>query len=184
MPILGIIASSKLTAVPNSYESIQTVTVGGGGAANIEFTSIPATYTHLQIRGISRSDSGGLNQLYFTFNSDTGNNYANHILYGDGATAVATKVQPAARMSLGMHTGSSISASIFGTCIVDILDYATANKNRVARSLSGADANGSGYVWYTSGLWVNTNAVTSIKIVPENGNFVQYSSFALYGIKS
>jgi hypothetical protein len=169
--------------IPNSYESIATTTVGSGGAANVEFTSIPSTYTHLQIRGISRSDSAGLNQLYFTFNSDTGSNYANHILYGDGSTAVATKVQPASRMSLGMHAGSSISANIFGVCVVDILDYATANKNRVARSLPGTDANGSGYVWYSSGLWVNTNAVTSIKIVPENGNFVQYSSFALYGIK-
>jgi hypothetical protein len=33
MPILGIIASSRLAAVPNSYESIATVTVGSGGAA-------------------------------------------------------------------------------------------------------------------------------------------------------
>jgi hypothetical protein len=47
--ILGIIASSKLSAV-GDYESIATVTVGSGGAANVEFTSIPATYTHLQLR--------------------------------------------------------------------------------------------------------------------------------------
>jgi hypothetical protein len=31
----------------NTYEAIATVTVGSGGAANIEFTSIPGTYTDL-----------------------------------------------------------------------------------------------------------------------------------------
>jgi hypothetical protein len=30
-----------------TYEIIASVTVGSGGAANIEFTSIPATYTDL-----------------------------------------------------------------------------------------------------------------------------------------
>jgi hypothetical protein len=39
--ILGIIASSKLSAV-GDYESIATVTVGSGGSATVEFTSIPA----------------------------------------------------------------------------------------------------------------------------------------------
>jgi hypothetical protein len=56
MPILGIIASAITgNLVTTSYESIATVTVGGGGAATVAFTSIPATYTHLQIRGIGRS---------------------------------------------------------------------------------------------------------------------------------
>jgi hypothetical protein len=50
--ILGIIASSRLAAV-GDYESIATVSVGGGGAADVEFTSIPGTYTHLQIRALS-----------------------------------------------------------------------------------------------------------------------------------
>ena len=56
MPILGIIASSisgNLDA--NDFESIATVSVGSGGAANVEFTSIPATFTHLQIRAILKT---------------------------------------------------------------------------------------------------------------------------------
>jgi hypothetical protein len=54
MPILGIIASSKLT-VSNSYESIATTTVGSGGSATVTFSSIPATYKHLQVRTLIRS---------------------------------------------------------------------------------------------------------------------------------
>jgi hypothetical protein len=32
-----------------TYKLIETVTVGSGGAANIEFTSIPQTYTDLKL---------------------------------------------------------------------------------------------------------------------------------------
>jgi hypothetical protein len=54
MPILGIIASAITgNLVTTSYESIATVTVGGGGSARCYFSSIPATYTHLQIRSIA-----------------------------------------------------------------------------------------------------------------------------------
>jgi hypothetical protein len=52
----------------NTYEAIATVEVGSGGAANIEFTSIPATYTDLaiafSIRGTLNTGSG---VTYFQF---------------------------------------------------------------------------------------------------------------------
>jgi hypothetical protein len=34
----------------NTYEAIATVEVGSGGTANIEFTSIPATFTDLIVK--------------------------------------------------------------------------------------------------------------------------------------
>jgi hypothetical protein len=39
-----------------TYEIIASVTVGSGGAANIEFTSIPATYTDLVVLFSARTD--------------------------------------------------------------------------------------------------------------------------------
>jgi hypothetical protein len=56
------------------------------------------------------------------------------------------------------------------------------NKHKTVRGLAGWDANGSGYGGISSGVWRNTNAVTSINLVP-SGNFMQYTQFALYGIK-
>ena len=48
-------ASSSLTlASVGSYFLIQRVTVGGGGSSYVEFTNIPQTYTHLQVRGITQ----------------------------------------------------------------------------------------------------------------------------------
>ena len=56
--ILGTIASSF--EVAGDFESISTVSVGSGGAANVEFTSIPATYTHLQIRSLAQTNRSSI----------------------------------------------------------------------------------------------------------------------------
>jgi hypothetical protein len=186
MPILGIIASSTLVAA-GDFESIATVSVGGGGAANVEFTSIPATFTHLQIRGIARSNrSANLDTLQVRFNSDTGNNYARHYLFADGASVSAGADTSTSFANVGLLTGANASASIFGANVIDILDYANTNKYKTIRCLGGEDENGSGNLQFASGLWQNTNAITSITLICQAGvaSFRQYSSFALYGIRS
>ena len=87
MPILGIIASSITGSTLTSYESISTVTVGGGGSASVSFTSIPATYTHLQVRAIVRTTSASNPNLAYKLNNDTSNsNYRYHQIIGTGAT--------------------------------------------------------------------------------------------------
>jgi hypothetical protein len=35
----------------------------------------------------------------------------------------------------------------------------------------------------SSGVWINTTAVNAVTVIPYGGNFAEYSSFALYGIK-
>jgi len=178
---------------PSSYESIATVTVGAGGAANIEFTSIPSTYTHLQIRGIARANRAtyGADTIRLTVNSDTGANYAFHNLRGDGSSAAAGADPNSSyiRFLDSVGTNNGPGAGNVGISICDILDYANTNKFKTLRVLCGVDTNGTvagfgGVVGITSGLWRNTNAITSIKLVVETGiNFLQYSQFALYGIK-
>ena len=183
-PILGIWASQNYSrySITGSYESIATAS-GTGSSGTISFTSIPATYKHLQVRLLSRSDSAGLNQVYIQFNSDTAGNYSNHLLLGDGSSASSSNTVNAVRMSISLQGGSSTAANIYGASVIDVLDYADTNKYKTLRGLGGADANGSGYVWYSSGNWRNTNAITSIQIIAENGNFTTASNFALYGIK-
>ena len=71
-----------------------------------------------------------------------------------------------------------------GHNLCDILDYKSTSKFKTTRSLGGFDNNGSGIVHFTSGLWRSTNAVSSIKLYPQQGGiFAQYTSIALYGIK-
>lgn len=167
-------------AAAGDFESIATVTVGSGGAADVQFTSIPSGFAHLQIRGLASVVSGG-DSLDMQLNGDTGNNYARHTIYGDGATAAAFAGSSIAFMRAGFI--GQFGSSKFGAFVVDILDYANTNKYKTMRSLSGGDNNGSGEVSLRSGLWQNTNAITSIKFYAA-GNLAQYSHFALYGIKS
>ncbi len=186
-PILGILASGNYPRVTNSYESIATVTVGAGGSAAAEFTSIPNTYKHLQIRILARS-----NRAVTTDNIklgvgngtiDTGANYAYHNLYGNGTSAAASGGSSETSGYLDSISGSSIGASIFGVIVIDFLDYANTNKYKTVRSLGGYDSNGGGFISLTSNLWMSTSAINRIKLTCRGTAFDQYSHFALYGIK-
>jgi hypothetical protein len=185
MPILGITASQNYPRITNSYESIATVLVGSGGSSFVEFTSIPSTYKHLQVRMLTRgSISATGTNVNVQFNSDTGNNYITHWLDGDGSTALGENSGTSTPLIyLGYGAGANASADVFGSSVWDILDYASTNKTTTCRSLCGFDNNGSGFAALISGLWTSTAAVTSLKISPNSGTFSQHSSFALYGIK-
>ena len=176
-------------ASTNSYESIQTVTVGSGGQSSISFTSIPSTYKHLQIRLIAQTNRSSATGDYITlrFNSDSGTNYNGHYLGGNGSTAVAG-VQGNANVMYVERITCSTQTNIFGAIVMDILDYGNTNKNKVARWLGGYDVNGDASttnMQFASGIWLNSaNAITSITLNTGVGtSFNQYSSFALYGIK-
>lgn len=184
-PILGIIASQNYPRVTNSYESIATVTIGSGGASTVTFSSIPSTYQHLQLRYTAKNDSGGgTSDTYNTvrFNGDSASNYAMHYLLGDGGGTYATAVTSQTNTWFGLSPyGASNPA--FGANIIDILDYANTNKNKTIRTLAGDDRNGAGSITLTSGLWMNTSAISSMVITATSFPFAEYSSFALYGIK-
>jgi hypothetical protein len=190
MRILGITGQRVL---PGSYESIASVTAGAGGLGSVSFTSIPSTYTHLQLRITGRSTNATANGITtgIRFNGDTGSNYSLHYLgaYQGAAAAVESNgiINTTQMYAIVLPAGGNAS-SIFGSGVVDILDYKNTNKNKTIRSISGYDINGStsgyNYINFYSGNWRSTSAVTSIDFVmAAGGNYAEYSSFALYGIK-
>jgi hypothetical protein len=160
--------------MPGSYESIATVPVGAGGQSSIIFTSIPATFQHLQIRLFSKNstDNGTVGMRY---NSDSGANYSYHDVYGSGASAGALSAANQTTL-FACLTGSTQAA----VSVIDILDYADTNKFKTNRCFIGVDYNGSGYSWLSSGNWRSTAAITSITL---NATFNQYTHAALYGVK-
>lgn len=183
-PILGIWASQNYPRVTNSYESIQTVTVGSGDASDITFSSIPSTYKHLQVRLIGRDTfyANSDTAWKITFNSDTGSNYSYHGLTGDGSSASASAGSSAAFIYIAGFPTDGATASTYGATVVDVLEYANTNIYKTVRALGGYDKNGGGFVALRSGNWRSTSAITSLTITPQTG-IKQYSQFALYGIK-
>ena len=186
--LLNIIAGTLSSGTPplslTGYNSIATVTVGSTPQSSITFSDIPQGYKHLQIRWIAREDTAGQGDAEFwgRFNGDSGANYKYHSIFGDGSTAYSAAGGNTFFAS-GRGVAASIASNIFGVSVMDILDYTNTNKNKVTRILSGWDANGSGYMFFYSGLWMNTNAVTSVTLLGDTGSFIQNSQFALYGIE-
>lgn len=173
--------------MPGSYESIQTVS-GNGSSSQLTFSSIPSTYSHLQIRVILRGVRAyGSEQLYIRVNGDGASNYTYHYIYGDGGGGSAAGSNVAGNVFLvGELPAANETANIYNGSVIDILDYTNTNKYKTMRSLSGYDNNGntgaqSAKAWFGSGLWLNTAAITSITVL-SNGAFTSDSSIALYGV--
>lgn len=186
MPILGIVDSSKRVSTDTgAMFPLQVVTVGASGASSVTFSNIPSTYAHLQIRGIFRGtrNATATGGNYF-FNGDTGANYSNHQLYGDGSSAGSWGEANSSYGNLCTSPASTALANVFGTVIFDVLDYASTNKYKTIRSFNGVDLNGTGTSALYSSSWRNTVAVTSITLSPAQDSWAQYTQFALYGVKS
>ena len=175
---------SPYTAPLGDFESIATVTASGS-SNYIEFSSIPSTYKHLQIRLIGRSAVGSnFDFPNMRFNSDSGSNYSWHNLNGDGSSAGAQALANATLIFTSIVSGSSAGANIMGTDVIDILDYSNTNKYKTSRALAGVDLNGSGYVALHSGNWRSTTAISSIQLYTNSSsNWTSTSTFALYGVK-
>ena len=164
-----------------AYDALATVTVPSGGVATITFAGIPAGYKHLQLRSFGGTSLLN-NDINMTFNADTAANYSAHLLYGTGSSAGS--YSPPTTSSIYWSVGNNYGqANAFGAAVCDILDYANTSKFKTTRALYGYDSNGSGQMNFSSGNWRSTSAVTSITIAAASGSIIQYSQFALYGVK-
>jgi hypothetical protein len=182
-PILGIWASAQQgPAIVGDYESIATVTLSSGTSSSFDFTSIPSTYKHLQIRGVAYASGAGSNwyDAFMQFNGDTGSNYDYHALQGNGTSVSSEASLNRSNMIVGYFGGVNQSAMV-----IDILDYANTNKNKTVRALTGLGQNGSNDrgIVLASNCWRSTAAITSIKLFPSTSVANPFTQFALYGIK-
>lgn len=184
-------ASNSVTpVVPTAYSSIATVTAAGG-ETSLTFSSIPQTYTDLQIRAIYKDTySGGVSydKFLLTFNGDSGTNYAWHCLAGNGTTATGTGSTTVSSIQIwGGTTSNSSLASMFGASIIDIANYTNTSKYKTLKALAGSDGNISStsfWIALHSGLWMSTSAVTSITLSKFDTAIAAGTTFALYGIKA
>lgn len=182
MNILGIIASSYPKAA-GAFESIASAS-GTGSSGSITFSSIPSTYQHLQIRGIFRTDKASNRQEFrIRFNSDTGINYAKHNLGADGSTVFTDTGVSTTFIFTGNAAAATTTANIIGVSIIDIHDYNSTSKYKTVRSFDGLDQNNPGQLNLSSGLWMNTAAITSIEVFLFSDNWTTQTQVALYGIK-
>ena len=165
-----------------SFDSIATQTAAGG-ESSLSFTSIPSTYTHLQLR-MSNIKFSADQDIKVTFNSVGGTSYIEHQLYGNGSSASAWASSSQGYIDI-LYTlvNDADTNTIPSAAIMDILDYANTNKYKTTRTLWGGDYNGKGKVCLQSGLFMSTNAISTITVQPFSTNFTAGCTFNLYGVK-
>jgi hypothetical protein len=182
------ILAAPFAGIAGDYQSIATTTVGAGGVAEIDFTSIPSTFKHLQVRALVRTNRASTRDNLYIYlnNTRTTTSYTTHVLEGDGSAASSAGYGSGSGVGAQSVSvlGNSVASQTFSVFIMDILDYADTNKNKTIRMLGGWDSNGSGYAVLTSNAFLSTAAIDRIGFDPVNGTtLMEYSSFALYGIK-
>jgi hypothetical protein len=158
-------------------------TVGSGGAANIEFVSIPSTYTDLYVVMSLRSNDNSRVHTWVNlqFNNATANRSWRDV-YGTGSSALSSNDSS---MRIGSVPANAATSNTFGNASLYIPNYAGSNY----KSSSGdgvAETNGTATnLGLNANLWSDTAAITSIKIIPGDGTaWLEYSSAYLYGIKN
>ena len=158
-----------------------TVTVGAGGAASIDFSSIPSTYTDLVIKGSFRvTVAGPVDGVKISFNGSTAS-FTNRSVAGNGSSAFSESTTAARWVGLGAATGAT--ASTFSNFEIYIPNYAgSTNKSFSADAVSENNAT-AGYNYLFAGLWSNTAAINQITLTPDTASSInQYSTATLYGI--
>lgn len=168
---------------PSSFQLISTQILSGS-ASSVTFSSLPSTYSHLQIRYVVRQSTAGTIIPMLNFNGDTAANYAWHRLYGNGTTVNSDSSISTTQILALTGPGGSDTAGVFMPAIVDILDYRSTSKNKTVRYLTGAEMNNTARVMaLTSGLWASTAAVSSLTLTALSGSFAIGSRFSIYGVK-
>lgn len=166
---------------PTNFESIATAN-GTGSSRTITFSSIPSTYTHLQIRFMALTASS-TDYCILNFNGDTSTNYTWHVIDGDGSAANVFSQGNATYTYVNYD--QSMNSTYPTTGVIDIHDYANTSKFKTTKFINGIDRNGTGNVELHSALWRSTSAISSITLQLQAGsvNFATTTIFALYGIR-
>jgi hypothetical protein len=165
--------------MPNTMTLISTATVGSGGASSINFTSIPNTYTDLQVIFSLR---GTTSQIYILtdiyFNGST-SNFSSKGLEGSG-TGTVSYTNPSIYTNAG--NGATATANTFSNHTVYIPNYAGASNKLVFADGVLETKAATAYSSIQTGLWSNSSVISSIQIIPRSDSFVQHSTAYLYGI--
>lgn len=167
-----------------AYNLIASNTVGSP-VASVTFSSIAGTYTDLVLAVSARSASTGnaWDSLTLEFNGSGGAAYSTRMLYGDGGTAAGAVSTGNSFVIWGHIPSNSATSNTFGNTLINIPNYTSGNyKSLIMDSVAETNA-ATTIMTLTGSVWANTAAITSIKCANYNAtNFMQYSTFFLYGI--
>lgn len=168
----------------SSIDALASTILTSASSSTVTFTSIPQTYTHLQLR-IYTTNTASAPTMSVYFNNDTTAKYTYHNLTGYGSG-----IQNQGFTTSSNNLANSIALSGFyigqytGQIITDILDYSNTNNYKNVRTISGSDNVSGGEVTVVSGLYtVASPGISVVNVKIFNTTLAAGSQLSLYGIK-
>ena len=176
----GFLANSMLSiyAVPKNQI---TRTELGSDTSSVTFSSIPATYDHLEVTVYARTDRSAVNDVVnMTFHTDTTtSNYDHQELQGAATTVSANTNSTTYR--IGVYPAASEGSNEFGIGTTTIYNYTKTDRDKLRLTVMGSSER----VLMYSRRWEDTSAINQIVLTPNVGdNFLAGSVFTLRGISA
>lgn len=164
-----------------AYELIETVEVGAGGAASIEFTSIPQDGTDLVVVLSGRTSRSGTDDTAkITFNNDNGNNYSFVYLQGDGGAA--SSFSNTLNRFIPSINGNTSTANTFSNLTLYVSNYTSTTNKSVAIDFVWENNSSYAVANITAGSYSTTSAISTVTLTGDFNSFVEYSTASLYKI--
>jgi hypothetical protein len=151
-------------------------------AATIDFSSIPATYTHLLLMwNVRGTAAAALANMSLRLNNDSAGNYDSvRQIDGTGVTAAA-----GTSLALAQIPANTATAGQAGTGRCELPYYVDTTFRKSVNGIGGAvetvGTTTTYHVYNSYGTWRNTAAVTRATLILDTGNFATGSLAALYG---
>lgn len=168
----------------NTFILISSVTVGAGGTTEINFNSIPQTYTDLVVLISARQSTAGYyDGMNMKFNNNT-SSWTERFLDGNGSVTSTSTDNLNRSLIVPL---ASMTTSTFSNIRVNIFNYTSSlNKLISADSIveNQSSTAGRSFMRMAGGSWANSAAITSIAIYNGANTFIQYSTAHLYGISN
>ena len=164
----------------STYVAIATVTVGAGGAATINFSSIPQPFTDLVVRVSARSAAAALTDTMQVRPNGLTTNIAGRWVQGNQTTVSSgngTSMVPAI-------TGNTAAANVFSVTEIHLQRYATTDAKPISVRTMTENASGAVLLQIWAGSWAGASALTSLTLATVTSTFQQYTTATLYGIKN
>jgi hypothetical protein len=149
-----------------TYKLIETVTVGVGGAASIEFTSIPQTYTDLKLAWSTRTTNAATSNSHYLYFNTLNTNFSFKRLRGTGSAA--DSYAESSGNLYNSAVGANATASIFSNGEIYIPNYTGSTNKSFSVDTVAEDNATTGITVMFAGLWSNTAAITNIKFLTQN----------------
>ena len=160
----------------------------GGTTASVTFSSIPSTYNDLKLVVSARGDAAAYPvAINLKLNSDTATNYSYTNLLGNSSAASSTRATSQTVDAIPNVDGASATASTFGAWEIYIPNY-TSTGSKPFFGIDAVETNDGtaahAEIQANAHLYRGGSGISSITLTPSSGNFVQYSTFTLYGLKN